>query len=132
MKVLVFSSFRLWRVIVAALVNFTLGYLWYGPLFGGVIGGMNGSPGAMWLIMVQFVLGVMFTFGVAWILSRSGERRSIVQALLLLILLVILPANAGSVTTPTRLLLDVGFYAIGTILIAIVLAAGNNASKANN
>jgi hypothetical protein len=130
MKVLVFSSFRLWRVIVAALVNFTLGYAWYGPLFGGVIGG-SGSPGEMGLIMVQFVLGVMFTFGVAWILSRSNDRGSIVKSLILLILLVILPANAGSVTMLTRLLVDVGFYAIGAILITIVLVVGNGAAKAN-
>jgi hypothetical protein len=55
----------------------------------------------------------------------------VAQALLLLILLVVLPANAGSVTMPTRLLVDVGFYAVGAILIAVVLVAGKRANTAN-
>ena len=132
MKVLVLSSFRLWRVIVAALANFTLGYLWYGPLFGGAVGSMDGSAGEAWLILVQFVLGVVFTFGIAWVLARTQKApsvRSAAVSLLALIVLIVLPANAGSVTMPIRMLVDVGFYAVGAIVIALVLAAGSNTDQ---
>jgi hypothetical protein len=127
-----FEGINYVAVIVAALVYYIIGSLWYTVLFGkmwreeqGVPPDAKGTPPVGSLIG-QFISTLIYTFGVAILMKLygAGDVKGGLVVAMLITVFIVAPINSGNLffTGKKRLfLLDVSERAVGTLVVGIII-----------
>ncbi|MFY0600698.1 MAG: DUF1761 domain-containing protein [Cyclobacteriaceae bacterium] len=83
------TSINHWAVLAASVINFSIAFIWYGPLFGDAwIKGsevINPSTPPTWATISAFVVGWFSCYGIALLLkwtNRTGWRQGLTMGLL--------------------------------------------------
>ncbi len=134
---------NLWAVLVAGIVFFLLGGLWYAVLFGnqwmaamGIRADQAHSAGPIGPYIVGLVMDIVIASALAWITARTGElsaKRGIRVALGMWLGLIA-PAfiiSYGFEQRPFTLYwINIGQYLVGMLLCGLIVGAWT--SKAGN
>jgi hypothetical protein len=129
---LLLTSLNYFAVIVAAIVYFAIGAVWYTPLFGklwakesGVT--MGNSPNVLFPMIGQFISTFLFTVGIAFLvqmMNKTGFLAGIVTGLAVIIFFIF-PINSGTLffkAKPILFFIEAGYQSIGALVIGIILA----------
>lgn len=126
------AHFNVLAFIVSGIVYYLIGWLWYSPLFGKAWAEqtgtkMDGSTMAGLPMLGQLVATFLLTLGVYMVvmLGGFGDIKGALIAGLSITAFFIIPINAGKLLFLNKsklFLIDVGYYGIGAIVSAIILA----------
>lgn len=124
-----FSHINYLAVIVATVVYFLIGFIWYTPLFGkkwAELAGVKMGGGSVVPMIAEFIISFVFALGIAvmiQIMNKSGVLTGIVSALGIIIF-YLLPANSGTWSfkgKPALFWIEFGYQSIGALVIGIIL-----------
>jgi len=128
-----FAGINYYAVVVATIVYYFIGFIWYTLLFSEIWGKETGvsikSPARpkMWAMVGQFISTLLFALGIAIILKLHGNYgiTTGIYVGLLITLFFVIPINSGNLFFTGKkslFLLDVCERAIGSLVIGIIIS----------